>query len=95
MNEAEDNFTLIPNAIDLERLKAMGEGGRVEAENRTWVILRYYASETKGWQWCEFSLIVNCPGLPPHPTTYEFKFLKAALTYLEQLEQERLKNESQ
>lgn len=95
MHESEDNYSLIPTELDLERVAALQVDGRVEAENRTWVIIRYPASEVKGWQWCEYSLIVNCPGVPDNPAPYEFKNLKAALTHLEQLEQQRVKNESQ
>jgi hypothetical protein len=90
MRNSEDNFTLIPSDLDTERLRALEVDGRVEAENRTWVILRYPASEVKGWQWCEYSLIVNCMGIPPHPAPYEFKNLKALLSYLDQLEKQRL-----
>jgi len=92
MDNSDDNFSLIPTELDLSRLNALQINGRVESENQVWVCLRYQPSEIKGWRWCEYSLIVNCPGIAPHTAPYEFKNLKAMISYLEQLEKQRLAN---
>lgn len=92
MREQKDDFTLIPSDLDWERIRALEVDGRVEAENRTWVLLRYPASEAKGWKWCEYSLIVNCPNIPEHGAPYEFKNLNSAVLYLDQLEKLRIAN---
>jgi len=92
MNEMHDDHSLIPTDLDIARLAAMPVDGRVESENQTWVCLRYPAMPKKGWQWCEYSLIVNCPNVPAHPGTYEFKNLKSMVIYLQQLESVRKTN---
>ena len=99
MNEAEDDFSLLPTDLDLLRLQQLensNEEGRVESENEVWVAIRYATSplKAKSWQWCSWSLLVNCPGIPPKGSPYEFKRLAALLEYLKQLEGDRVKNRS-
>ena len=92
MNGMNDEFSLLPSDLDMACLAAIPVDGRVEAENQTWVCLRYPAKPAKGWQWCEYSLIVNCPNVPAHGGTYEFKCLKGVVAYLQQLENVRKAN---
>lgn len=92
MNEMDDDFSLIPSDLDTARLASLPVDGRVEAENQTWVCLRYPPMPQKGWRWCEYSLIVNCPNVPAIPHTLEFKTLNGVTTYLEQLEALRKAN---
>jgi hypothetical protein len=96
MNDADDDFSLVPTELDrlrLEQLEQSGQEGRVEAENTVWIVLRYVATpeKAKAWNWFDWSLIVNCPWVPARGAPYEFKNLRAVLVYLEQLESERKK----
>lgn len=99
MNDEDDDYSLTPTELDkirLEQLNQTQKDGRVEAENRTWVAVFYEAKgplKMADWQWCSWSLLVNCPGVQPKGTPYEFKNMKAMLTYLEQLEGERKRAE--
>lgn len=92
MNGAENDYSVLPTEYDVQQLQSIsGSDGRVEAENRTWVALYYTATpeKQKRWNWCPWSLIVNCPGLPARPAPYEFKNLSLMLTFMRQLESER------
>lgn len=96
MNDADDDFSLVPTELDslrLEQLEQSGKEGRVESENTVWIVLRYVAGpeKMKSPSWCDWSLIVNCPWVPPRGAPYEFKNLRALRSYLDQLEMERKK----
>jgi hypothetical protein len=92
MNGMNDEYSLLPSDLDMARLAGIPVDGRVEAENQTWVCLRYPSKPAKGWQWCEYSLIVNCPNVPAHGGTYEFKCLNGVVAYLQRLENVRKAN---
>lgn len=90
MNGQEDSaFTMFPTEVDRQRVKALEVNGRMESENGLWVVIRYPPKARS--LWCEYSLIINSPDLPPRPAPYELKNTKALLTFLEQLEEDRLK----
>jgi hypothetical protein len=96
MNDAEDDFSLVPTELDrlrLEQLDQSGQEGRVESENTTWIVLRYVTTpvKSKSPSWCDWSLIVNNPWVPARGAPYEFKNLKALLSFLDQLEAQRKK----
>jgi hypothetical protein len=87
MNDAQDDYSLIPSPFDLERLNALLPDGRVESENKTWIVLRYPAKADNP-EWHEFTLCVNCPKLQaPHP--FELKKVEDLLELLGKLEGRR------
>lgn len=86
-SEQQDDITLVPTTLDLANLEALVVDGRMEAENHTWIVLRYPVKPIKGWRWCEYTLVVNHPALPA--IMAEMKNVKAILAYLGQLEHKR------
>lgn len=96
MNDAQDDFSITPTELDLERLRGLAVDHNVVSENGVWTVIRYPVSREKAkcWKWCAFSLIVNCPGLPVRGGTYELKNLPALLSFMRQLEGERRKARS-
>ena len=99
MNEADDDYTLIPTELDsirLEQLNQSGKDGRVEAENHTWVAIFFEAKgplKKADPRWCDWSLLVNCPGISARCGTAEFKNMQAMVTYLGALEEQRKRAE--
>jgi hypothetical protein len=94
MFDAFDDPTLLPSGLDLIHLEQLEVDGRVEAENGTWVVLRYPPMPLKGWRWCEYIMIVNCAFLSEHTKPYELKTLNGVRLMLGALEEERLKRRS-
>ena len=90
MLDAYDDISLIPTHLDLLRLEDIPVDGRVEAENSAWVVLRYPV-KAQNPRWQPFSLLVNCPGVPPRSAPWEFKNLAGVLSFLRQLDEARLK----
>lgn len=91
VNDAyDDEQSMKPTLLDRERLATMPVDGRVEAENRMWVVCRYPPKDGN-WKWCEYSLLVNHPQLPGRGAPYELKNLKSLLAFMEQLDRERVK----
>ena len=84
----DDTNSMIPTALDRERITSMKVDGRVEAENGTWVLCRYPA-KTGRPTWCEFSLLVNNSELPGRGTPYELRNLQALYGFMKQLDSER------
>lgn len=88
-HDLHDDQSLIPSDLDLENLKSLEVDGRMEAENGSWLVLRYPDLPYKGWRWCQYTLIVNHPDLSGHPWPYELKNVGAVVEFLKQLEGER------
>lgn len=91
MQDTYDDLSLLPTALDMERLNQLRPDGRVESESGFWVVLQYPPMPGKGPRWCEFSLVVNHPQIVAIAHTLEFKNMTAVLAYLDQLELARKK----
>lgn len=91
MNDTfDDDKSTIPSLLDRERLAAMPVDGRVEAENRMWVVCRYPARKNDR-NWREYVIMVNHPQLPRHTRPHEVSELATVIKYLENLDGERVK----
>lgn len=88
-SDAEDDLSLAPTNLDKVKLEELASDGRMEAENGTWIVLRYPELPEKGPRWCPFTLIINHPKLRPRMS--DFKNLQALVIYLGLVERERLK----
>jgi len=84
----DDQYSMIPSTLDMERAYNLEVDGSMQSENDTWTLCRYPPKPSNP-MWCEYSLLVNNPELPARGAPYELKSLKSVFSFLEQLDSER------
>lgn len=89
MNDAYDDISFLPTELDQVRLREIAIDGRVEAENGSWVVLRY-PPKLNDPLFKEFVLVMN-PQYVPTGDVMDLANIGIVIGYLTALEKRRKK----
>ena len=83
MNGCENDDTLLPSPLDVERMADLAVDGRLASENGAWVLFRYPARPSRR-DWYEFSI-----ALEGATVIFELRDLRGVMTFLGHMEAAR------